>query len=436
MILTVVATLLYLVFLAGVIAVTRSRSSKLREFAREGFFCARYGRLALTRGDRILHAAQVGLFLSGFCAGIGFAWWSVRLLGEGEVTWLPFGANVNAKLFAFGIFLLLYLAVALPSIHAARAISIARPNRTLCVLSVPLLFFTKILQPIMGIFGFMARHIGAWAGVTPISEREQSPSAEEINELVEKSTKAGQIEEDEREMIKHVFTFRDTVAREVMTPRKDVIAVKENVSLHDLTRVFISERLSRVLVVGDTLDDVKGVVLAKDLLPFAGRSIEDFSVRLVLRPAYFVPSTKNVDQLLEELRSQGKHFAVVLDEHGGVDGVVTLEDLVEELVGEILDEYDNPLDEAASIKTRTGDTLVDGGMNVHDFNTHHHMKLPEGPYDTVAGFIIQQLGKLPAVGEGVDWEGVFLKVEEIDDTRITQVRVTTKARAHAQSIAA
>lgn len=421
-------TFLYLFFLAGVIVLSRSRSSRLRELTRNNFFCARYGRLALVRADRLLHAAQLGLFLSAAGAGVFFTLEFNFLLTATKLNWLPLEPSSAINFILFGLFFVLYLALVFPAIHAVRAVALARPNRTLCILSVPLLYFSKILQPVVGIFGIIAKHFGEWFGVTPISEREQFASADEINELVDKSTKAGQIEEDEREMIKHVFTFRDTIVREVMTPRKDIISVKQDISLEHLTQTFVGERLSRVLVIGETLDDVKGVILAKDMIPFAGRIVENFDVQNIIRPAYFVPSTKNVDQLLEEFRSEGKHFAVVLDEHGGVDGVVTLEDLVEEIVGEIFDEYDNPLDEAGSYRTRSGDTLVDGGMNIHDFNSVQRIKLPEGPYDTVAGFIIQQFGRLPQIAEEIEWEGSILKVEKVEDTRITLVRVSDRSK--------
>lgn len=421
-------TFLYLFFLAGVIVLSRARSSRLRELTKNKFFCARYGRLALLEADRLLHAAQLGLFLSAAGAGLFFSYQFDPRLNPEATAWLPFEKTSTVNFFLNSGFFTLYLALVFPAIHATRAVALARPNRTLCVLSLPLLYFSKLLQPVVLLFGLIARYVGGWFGVIPISEREQFASADEINELVDKSAKAGQIEEDEKEMIKHVFTFRDTVVREVMTPRKDIISVRQDVSLEQLTHTFVGERLSRVLVIGETLDDVRGVILAKDMIPFAGRIVESFDVKKIIRPAYFVPSTKNVDQLLEEFRNQGKHFAVVLDEHGGVDGVVTLEDLVEEIVGDIFDEYDNPLDEAGSYKTRSGDTLVDGGMNIHDFNSSQKIKLPEGSYDTVAGFIIQQFGRLPGIGEEIEWEGSILKVENVEDTRVTLVRVSEKAR--------
>lgn len=424
----VIFTFSYLFFLAALIGLSRARNARLRELARNKFFCARYGRLALLNADKHLHTGQIGLFLSAAAAGLFFTYQFDYLLNPVATAWVPFDRTPIINGVLITLLFLVYLALVFPALHLVRAIALARPNRTLCVLSIPLLYFSKILQPVVFIFNFFAKFFGGWFAGMPISEREHFASADEINEIVDKSTKAGQIEEDEREMIKHVFTFRDTVVREVMTPRKDIISVSQDVSLEQLTQTFVGERLSRVLVIGETLDDVKGVILAKDMVPFAGRIVENFDVQKIVRPAYFVPSTKNVDQLLEEFRNEGKHFAVVLDEHGGVDGVVTLEDLVEEIVGEIFDEYDNPLDEAGSYRTRSGDTLVDGGMNIHDFNAMQRIKLPEGPYDTVAGFIIQQFGRLPQIGEEIEWEGSMLKVENVEDTRVTLVRVTERSK--------
>jgi putative hemolysin len=253
------------------------------------------------------------------------------------------------------------------------------------------------------------------------------------------SNKAGQIEDDESEMIRHVFTFSDTIAREVMTPRKDIIAVEETASLEEVIAMFLRERISRILVTGTDLDDVKGVLLGKDLLNLLGKPASDFHLRKFLRPVFFVPNSKKVDELLQELRQEAIHFAVVLDEHGGVDGVVTLEDLIEEIVGEIFDEYDSPIEELDVRSLTTGDLVVEGSTMIDDLNSSRGLSIPRGHYDTIAGFVIHLLGRIPKTGEQVKWENYILKVENTFQNRITSVRIVAASRmsaAHANASAA
>ncbi|MBX7145654.1 MAG: CBS domain-containing protein, partial [Oligoflexia bacterium] len=162
---------------------------------------------------------------------------------------------------------------------------------------------------------------------------------------------------------------------------------------------------------------------AKDFISLLNQPGAKFELKRFMRRAYFVSNTKKVDRLLEEFRRDAVHFAVVLDEYGGVDGVVTLEDLIEEIVGEIFDEHDSPLEEASVVRTTSGDLLVDGSMLIDDLNINHDFDFPEGEYDTLAGFFIHSLGRIPALGEELEFKHLKLRVEEMSHNRITQVRI-------------
>jgi CBS domain containing-hemolysin-like protein len=213
-----------------------------------------------------------------------------------------------------------------------------------------------------------------------------------------------------------------------MTPRADIVSVPVDSTLTELIQVFTNERLSRLLVIGSGLDDVRGVLHAKDLLRIVARPEREFTVAHLMRPACAVAGERTVGDVLEQFRNHGIHFAVVLDEHGGVDGVVTVEDLLEEIVGEIFDEFDSPADEVEVRKTKSGDFLIDASMTISDFNERFKAHLPEGEYDTIAGFVLHQLSRLPETGEVVDCNRVRLKIEALEGNRITQLRVLKRRR--------
>jgi CBS domain containing-hemolysin-like protein len=417
----------YSFFALGSTAIARSRTARLRELAKENYFGAKYARTILTRADAHLLSCQTGAFLSALC--IGFS--ANELLSGVRGAWigelLPVSPETEHLLVSFIVLAAVVLA-GLALLQAAKAIAFMRPNRGLCWVALPILLSSRILWPIVWLLRATVGRALSGLGLGIPVERELAVSSEEIAEIVEMSNKAGQIEDDESEMIRHVFTFSDTIAREVMTPRKDIIAVEESASLEEVIALFIRERISRILVTGTDLDDVKGVLLGKDFLNLIGKPSADFHLRKYLRPVFFVPNSKKVDELLQELRQEAIHFAVVLDEHGGVDGVVTLEDLIEEIVGEIFDEYDSPIEELDVRSLTTGDLVVEGSTMIDDLNASRGLSIPRGHYDTIAGFVIHLLGRIPKTGEQVKWENFLFKVENTFQNRITSVRIVASSR--------
>lgn len=423
------ALFVYSFFILAFTAITRSRSTRIRELARRGYPGTVYARLILSQAESHLLSAQTGAFLAALFAGLTTDALLNAPFLEAVANAIPQAGQIEGFVVALG-FVGLVALIGLSLVQVAKAVAFARPNRALCMVSVPMLAATRVLWPVVW---FLKSTVGKGLSALGLSipiERELAVSPEEINEIVEMSSKAGQIEDDEREMIRHVFTFSDTITREVMTPRKDIVSVPEAATLSELVAIFTQERISRVLVTGNDLDDVKGVLLAKDLLPLVGKSDPQFNVRRFLRPAVFVPNTKKVDDLLAEFRRDAVHFAVVLDEHGGVDGVVTVEDLVEEIVGEIFDEFDSPIEDVDVQRTKTGELIVDGSTIIDDLNTEHALGIPRGHYDTIAGFVISTLGRIPKVGEMVRWDGHQIRVEEVLQNRVTSVRISSEPRNH------
>jgi len=223
--------------------------------------------------------------------------------------------------------------------------------------------------------------------------------------------------DDEEELISSVLEFGDTIVREVMVPRTDMVTVSAATPIVGLRRLVVEHGFSRLPVVGENADDVRGLVMAKDLLAEG-----PVSVSSMLRPIDFVPETKKVAELLSEMRSSKSHMAIVVDEFGGTAGLVTIEDLLEELVGEIVDEYDE--DEPAVAEAATGGWLVDGRLGVDDLSEVVGVELPDEEWDTVGGLVLAVAGRVPDEQETFDWHGLTFVPTKVQGRRVAQVLVT------------
>ena len=265
--------------------------------------------------------------------------------------------------------------------------------------------------------------IGMANVVLPGKGLKQGPfvSEEELLALADAAVEDAVIEEEERTLIGQIIEFGDTIVREVMTPRPDMITVVAEFRVDDVMEVMILNGLSRVPVCGEGIDDIVGVIYAKDLMRAERDGHGDRTVGELMRAASFVPETKRIAELLPEMQAGKVHLSVVVDEYGGTAGLVTLEDLLEELVGEIFDEYDR--DEAAVERLPGGDVRVNGAMPVDEVNDLLDGELPEGDWDTVGGLMFHLLGHVPTEGEQIECEGLILRAERVARRRIGRVRI-------------
>jgi CBS domain containing-hemolysin-like protein len=375
----------------------------------------------LLHPEELLLMAQLGRGAATLLLGYAVARHSLRLLGAG-----PLGeAGAVAAALALAALAHTVLAAQLPKqlgVHLA-----ARP--TASALLLPLAVATLALRPLAWVLLGTVHLLGRVVGMRGPAGFVFAPTAEQIRHLVAEGHARGVVESDEQEMIAGVFEFSETVAREVMTPRIDVVAAPVDVSLAALVDLLVSEGHSRLPIYEGTIDSIVGVLLAKDLLPMlADPDYREraFDVRAVMRAPYFVPDTKPVDDLLAEFRQQKVHLAVVLDEFGGTYGLVTMEDLLEEIVGDINDEYDDVEPEFAA--TPEGDVLIDGGALISEVNERLGLGLPEEDFDTIGGFVFGALGRVPEPGdvvEGLGADGALaLQVDETEDRRVTRLRLT------------
>jgi putative hemolysin len=266
--------------------------------------------------------------------------------------------------------------------------------------------------------------IGLSNVVLPGKGRKSGPSVSEDDLLAfaDVAVEAGEIESGERALIRSIIDFGDTVAREVMVPRPDMVTINVDATVHDAMDLAITHGFSRIPACGDGIDDVVGVVHAKDLMRAMRDRLARTPVRPLLRPASFVPETKRVSELLKEMQARRTHLAIVVDEYGGTAGMVTLEDLIEELVGEIVDEFD--ADDPLLEPLPNGDWRVSARMSLDEVNELLRLDLPEGDWDTLAGLVFNALGHVPTEGEAVEIDGHRLRAERVDGRRIERVRIT------------
>jgi CBS domain containing-hemolysin-like protein len=274
--------------------------------------------------------------------------------------------------------------------------------------------FAPFVRLAVWLTGFIAVPLG---GRVP-----QIVTEEEIKTLVDAGEEGGVIEIEEKEMIYSIFQFSDTLAREVMVPRIDVLALDVETQLNEAVATVLSVGHSRIPVFADTIDNIVGLLYAKDLLRVWHEGTANKTLRDLLRPAFFVPEAISLDKLLAQLQQQRIHMAVVVDEYGGTAGLVTLEDIVEEIVGEIRDEYDAG-EELPYQKITDDEFVFDGGIDIDDVNDLLDTQLPNDEADTLGGYIYGQLGRVPSMGDQLTHDGLTMEVQSVLGRRIRKVRV-------------
>ena len=257
-----------------------------------------------------------------------------------------------------------------------------------------------------------------------VSENEEEiVTEEEIKMMVDQGEENGTIEEDEKELINNVFDFNDITVSEIMTHRKDIFAVDIDMNQDELLEAIIKDdcKHSRIPVYDETIDEIKGVLYVKDLLKNLNK--KNFKIKNIMKEAYFVSQNKLINELFKELQRNNKHIAVIVDEYGGTAGLITMEDIVEEIVGDIYDEYDEIEEEYEKIDDKT--YIISGSMPIYDVNKLLGTNIPEGYYDTLSGYLQEELGRIPSEEENpiIETKELTFKIEEYEDKRILKVKV-------------
>ncbi len=427
-------------FVAAEFALVRSRRTRLEAMVRSGDKLARVAIRAISNITRALSASQLGVTFSS----LGLGWLAqdtmVAVFGGllddvSPVITLP----VQLFLAAFIAYLVIaYVHVVFGEL-TPKALTLRSPERYARVLAPPLMMFAWLMSPFLWLIHRTASGILSVTGQPGAGITESVHSAEELRLLVEQSQEGGALQPADADLIDAVFEFSEKNAREVMTPRTDIIALDADAPLENVLRIVDESGFSRYPVYEHTIDDNIGLVLTKDmlkiLLPAASRassiagsaardaSVADFSVRGLLRPVHVIPGSREVEDVLADFKRLKEHMAIVLDEYGGTAGIITMEDLLEEIVGEIMDEYDTPEDIDEPELSRSGETVVHGSTNIGELNDRFGLSVPDEDATTIGGFVFGILGRVPQPGDRVIAGGAIFSVKSMDGRRIDSLAV-------------
>jgi putative hemolysin len=407
-------------FVAAEFAVVGVRRTRIDELVAKGHTTAHWVQKTIQNPDRFFATTQLGITLSS----LGLGW-----VGEPALSHLLtpiielFPSNISSEVshslsagLTFAIITLLHVVI---GELVPRSIALQYPERLSLAVAQPTTWIERIFRPVVWVLDKTGNALLRLIKIQPASGHELVHSVEELKMLVSASAGSGVVEGEAEEMLHAIFDFGETLVRLVMIPRTEMIAIPTDSSLQEALHVAIEQQYTKLPVYGESLDQVLGIVNLKDLLgALYGERIEAKTARDLMREAIFIPETAKVSVLLKLFRARQRHMAIVLDEYGGTAGLVTLADLLEEIVGEVGDPFDH---EPEVLPLPDGSSLVDGLMPIDDFNERFNLSLSDPNYDTIAGFVLGHLGRLAKVGDTIIVEGVQLRVEAMDGLRIARV---------------
>jgi len=424
-------------FVAAEFALVAARRTRIDAMIRRGDRKAKTVRRALQDLYRQLSAAQLGITVASILLGY-VAEDTVAHLFRDWFAALPKALNFLTR---GGIASVVAVAV-ISFLHvvfgeqAPKAWAITYPESTSRWVAAPLIIFSWITRPFTDLLNWSANGVVRLMGIKSTNpEHDRVHSPEEIRMLVEQSRKTGGLGAADARLLEGVFEFSEKNARDVMTPRTEIVALPAEASLPEAADRVAAAGRSRYPVSGESLDDVVGIVHAKDILRGLRAGTTD-TVQAIARPAFFVPGTREVEDVLSDMKRQKVHLAIVLDEFGGTAGLVTMEDLLEEIVGPIYDEYDKapagvPSATAAAAAASGAPPILTGGTDISEVNRLLRLKLDDDDYTTIGGLLFGRLGRLPKVGDRVTLQGATFEILQMDGRRVGKVRVWPETAARA-----
>jgi putative hemolysin len=411
-------------FVAAEIALVSLRHSRIDQLIDEGQRGASRVRRLVQDPARFLAVAQIGVTFVGFLAS---AYAAVNLADRlaGILVNVPVVKDVRAGIALLIVTILMSLFFIVFGELVPKTLALARPDRVALALAGPIDVLGRILAPLVSLLTWLTRKIAGGFG-TAVAQQAQI-SSQELKLIVERGGEQGILEAEEEQMISAVIELGERRLHEIMVPRTDMTALPVTASMDEVIDTFVREGHSRIPVYKGTIDEVIGILLAKDLLPFLKGADQKPNLRKLLRPPLFVPESMSIDDLLHKLQRRKVHLAIVLDEYGGTAGMVTIEDLLEEIVGEIQDEYDE--EEPMAVRLSDDQARIDGRAPVEDLGELFDVELAgledSEEYDTVGGLIYHRIGGVPRPGDQVRLEEqrMTLTVESTDGRRVGKVLV-------------
>ena len=411
-------------FAASEIALISLNEKKIEKMAEEGNKKAKQLTRLLGNSSRFLATIQIGVTLAGFLTSATAAGYLSEPLANRLIGWwgalAAHRSAVEVVCFVFITLLMSFFSLVFGELVPKR---FAMHNAekwafgTVGILSGCAVLFA----PFVRLLAVTTNGVLRLFGVDPKAD-EPPVTEEEIRLLVDVGEEKGVIEESQRDMLENVFEFDDITAEDLMTPRIDVEALDVTDSVQSAAELCVSTGHSRLPVYEEDIDHIVGMIHIKDLLPYIGQPIPpEVTLRSLIRDIYFAPATIKCSALFAAMSEQHHQMAVIVDEYGGAAGIVTTEDLLESIVGNIQDEFDHEEEDVKKTGERTFE--VDGSLNTDELTDLLGVSLPEGDYDTLAGFLLSELGHIPVAGESTEYRGIILTVSEMDDRRIASVRI-------------
>ena len=414
-------------FVAAEFSLVSARRTRIEQLAQEGNAAAIATRKAIEHLDSYIAATQLGITLASLALGwIGEP--AIAHLFEPLLHLLPASiADTAGHSIAIAIsFAVVTMMHIIFGELAPKSIALQRPEAIALFVARPTSLFLAIFRPIIALMNNVGNWVVRLLGFEPASSHSSVHSPEELEMLVHSSKEAGLIEENEEQLLRRVFDFGDVQVREVMRPRTEVDAIAVDTPLRALLQTIAASHHSRYPIYQGSVDTVIGVLHTKDLLDTIAQhphlltdESAQFDLASILRKPLFVPQTSDVDMVLEQMQRTKTHIAVVIDEYGGMAGVATMEDIIEELVGEVQDEFDA---EANPIETRGGVTVVDGLMSLSDVKERFGEPDGEVLSTTLGGYVAERLDRIPSVGDTVRYGAYDVRVIEMDGMRVSKVR--------------
>jgi len=423
---TLALVLLNAFFAAAEIALVSVRRTRVKQLVEEGNRKAITVQKLLDKPTSFMATVQIGVTLVGFLAS-AFAAVSIAGLPAKWLMHLGLSRSASEATAVVIITVLVGLITLVLGEIAPKSIAMQNSEKLAMAFAGTINLLQIIALPVVKLVGFLSDLVVRPFGVH-VKFSAPILTEAELRMLVEAGEEEGVIEEEEKDMIHSIFDFTDTVARQVMKPRTDIDAASITATLDELLDIITASGHTRIPIYEENIDNIIGVVHAKDLLPVLRQDKRVFDIRAVMRDAYFIPETKDVKELLAEFKRGNIQMAIVRDEYGGTAGLVTFEDLLEEIVGEIRDEYDieEPLIEVID----EDHAIVSARINIDDFNDQMEFDIEESEdYETIGGFVFDLFGRQPNEGEVISWSNLDFKVIEVDAGRLQRIEITRTDRS-------
>lgn len=414
-------------FAATEIAVISLNKTKINYMANDGNKKAKLLIKLLNEPSKFLATIQVGITLAGFLASASAAVSISEYFSEAIKNLnIPYVSAASSEISLILVTILLSFVTLVLGELLPKKVALQNAEQIAMFSVRPILFISKVTQPFVKILTTSTNFFARMFNVNS-EQSDEEVTEEEIRMMIDVGEENGVLNETEKEMIDGIFEFDNTLAKEIMTPRTNVFTVNINMPAKELIEEVLEEQYSRIPVYEDETDNIIGILFMKDLFcELIRNKMEDIVIRDLLRPAYFVPETKNIDILFRELQKSKNHMAILIDEYGGFSGIVTIEDLIEEVMGNIFDEYDEDFETSEYIQKLDNNTYIVSGMvSIDEINETLDAQLPSEHCDTIGGFVVDLLGSIPKEDEEhvAEYENLIFKVEKINEKRIELLKI-------------